>query len=264
MKKIVLSFLALMTLAATAAYSHISSEVISYTYGGKTFEGVMYYDGHVDGRRPGVLVVHEWEGLDDYAKRRAEELAGLGYVAFAVDMYGKGVRPANQAEAGKFSGALKKDRPEMRGRINAALETLKKSKMVDPDRVAAMGYCFGGTVALELARSGAPVRGVISFHGGLDSPTPADAAKIKGQVLVLHGADDPNVPPAQVAAFQEEMRKGKVNWELVAYGNAVHGFTNPKNGNDPSKPVAYNPLADKRSWEAMKDFFTEIFAGGNR
>jgi dienelactone hydrolase len=198
-------------------------------------------------------------GLADYAKSRARQLAELGYVVFAADLYGKGVRPSSPQEAGQLAGALKGNRPLMRARTLAALEALRKSDRVDDDRIVSLGYCFGGTAALELGRAGGEVRGIVTFHGGLDSPTPDDAKRIKGKVLVLHGADDPNVPPAQVAAFQDEMRKGGVDWQLIAYGDAVHSFTNPAAGNDKSKGNAYNEKADKRSWQAMKDFFAEVF-----
>lgn len=261
MKNFSMLLLPLMLLSAMNIHAAVRTQVIEYTLRGQTFEGYLAYDDAITGRRPGVLVVHDWNGLNDYAKRRAEQLAELGYAAFAVDMYGKGNRAQNSQEAGRLAGAVRADRPMMRARINAALETLKKQDMVDPNRMAGMGYCFGGGVALELARSGAPVLGVISFHGNLDTPDPKDAANIKGKVLVLHGADDPNVPPAQVKAFEEEMRQAKVDWQMVHYGNAVHSFTNPSAGNDNSKGSAYNAKADARSWVAMKDFFAEIFAG---
>jgi dienelactone hydrolase len=147
----------------------------------------------------------------------------------------------------------------MRSRANAGLEVLKKHELTDAKRIAAIGYCFGGGVVLELARSGADIAGVVGFHATLDTPNPADAKNIKGKVLILHGADDPVVPTDQVLAFQDEMRKAKVDWQMVFYGGAVHGFTMPESGTDPSKPAAYNEKADKRSWEAMKTFFAEIF-----
>jgi len=222
-------------------------------------QGYLAYDDATTQKRPGVLVVHEWMGLNDYAKMRADKLAQLGYVAFAADIYGKGIRPQSPKDAGALAGKYKKDRPLLRARVKAALDVLKQNSLTDQARVAAIGYCFGGTTVLELARSGAPVAGIVSFHGGLDSPTPADARNIKGKVLVQTGADDPNVPPAQVAAFEDEMRMGKVDWEMVSYGNAVHSFTNPASGNDNSRGAAYNEKADKRSWEAMKQFFAEIF-----
>jgi dienelactone hydrolase len=193
-------------------------------------------------------------------KKRAEQLAALGYVAFAADIYGKGVRPATPELSGKEAGKYRgKDRGPMRARAAAGLATLAGFPQVDASRLAVIGYCFGGTAALELARSGAQVLGTVSFHGGLDTPVPADALKIRGKVLVLHGADDPHVPPEQVASFQQEMRLAKVDWEMVYYGGAVHSFTNPDSGNDPSKGAAYNKAADKRSWEQMKLFFAEIF-----
>jgi dienelactone hydrolase len=173
-------------------------------------------------------------------------------------MYGKGVRPKDTKEAGAEAGKYKGNRPLMRTRIAAALDWLKKNPNVDTKRIAAIGYCFGGTTVLELARSGADIAGVVSFHGGLDSPTPADAKNIKCKVLVLHGADDPYVPAAEVAGFEDEMRKAGVDWTLISYGGAVHSFTNPDAGTDNSKGAAYNERADRRSWEAMKTFFAEI------
>ncbi len=249
----------LTALIMTHAEAKLQGRNVEYTQGGKTFEGYLVYDDAIQGPRPGVLVAHEWMGLNDYARSRADQLASLGYVAFAVDLYGKGVRPTTPEEAGKLAGAVKGDRPLMRARMNAGLDVLKREDLVDRNRIAAIGYCFGGTAVLELARSGAEVIGVVSFHGGLDSPTPKDAAQIRGKVLVLHGADDPNVPPAQVTAFQEEMRNAKVDWQMVYYANAVHAFTNPSAGNDPKRGAAYNEKADKRSWEAMRTFFNEIF-----
>ena len=182
-----------------------------------------------------------------------------GFHTFALDMYGKGVRAKTPEEAAKLSGIYKGDRPLMRARAQAGLDELRKQPLVDPARIAAIGYCFGGTTVLELARSGADVAGVVSFHGGLGTPQPADAKNIKGKVLVLHGADDPHVPPAEVAAFQDEMRKAAVDWQMIYYGGAVHSFTNPGSGTDASTGVAYNEKADKRSWEAMKAFFKELF-----
>jgi dienelactone hydrolase len=199
-------------------------------------------------------------GLNDYAKRRVEQLAELGYVAFAADIYGEGRIAVDIEEARQLSGTYKGDRPLFRARVAAGLETLKAQPSVDPARVAAIGYCFGGTAVLELARGGAEVAGVVSFHGGLDSPTPEDAKNIRAKVLVLHGADDPLVPPAEVLAFEEEMRQGGVDWQLISYGGAVHGFTNPASGDDPSgRGVAYNAVADARSWAAMRQFFAELF-----
>jgi dienelactone hydrolase len=249
-----------MLSTSAAADAALHSETIEYSVGGVTMEGYLVYDDAVVGTRPGVLVVHEWMGLNDYARMRSDSLARLGYVAFAVDMYGKGIRPTTFAEAGRLAGGLKKDIPTMRARVNAGLDVLMKSSLVNRRKVVAIGYCFGGTTALELARSGADIVGVVSFHGGLDTPNPADAKNIRARVLVLHGADDPNVPPAQVAAFEQEMRAAGVDWQLVAYGGAVHAFTNPAAGNDPSRGAAYNEKADHRSWQAMVAFFDEIIS----
>ncbi len=245
--------------AAMTARGEVRTEAVKYKLGDVTMIGCMAWDDAIQGRRPGVLVVHEWYGLNDYAKSRARQLAQLGYIAFAVDMYGNGVTAQEAAEAGKLAAALRNDRPLMRARAQAALETLRKNPLCDPRRVAAIGYCFGGGVVLELARSGADIAGVASFHGNLDTPNPDDAKNIRAKVLVLHGADDPHVNAAQVANFQQEMRNAKVDWQMIFYGGAVHSFSNPASGDDPSRGVAYNAAADRRSWEAMKSFFDEIF-----
>ena len=257
MKSLILMFLVLGL--SMAGWPAIRTETVEYKQGASVLEGYLAWDDAIPGIRPGVLVIHEWTGLGDYVKNRCRELAGLGYVAFGADIYGKGIRPKSMDDAARESALYKNDRTLTRERANAALGILLKNTKVDPKRVAVIGYCFGGMVALELARSGAPVAGVVTFHGVLDTPTPEDAKNIRAKVLVLHGADDPFVTPAQVAAFEEEMRKGGVDWRLIMYGGAVHSFTNPSSGNDPSKGAAYNEKADKRSWEAMRQFFAEIF-----
>lgn len=235
------------------------TKIVEYKHGDAILEGYLAWDDAIQGRRPGVLVVHEWTGLGDYAQARAKKLAAMGYVAFAADMYGKGVRPRTPQEAAAQAGIYKKDRALMRARALAGLEVLRTNPLCDPKRVAAIGYCFGGIVVLEIARSGADIAGGVSFHGGLDTPTPQDAKNIKCKVLVLHGGDDPHVPRKDVEAFEDEMRAGRVDWQLVIYGGAVHSFTNPAAGNDNSKGAAYNAEAERRSWEAMKAFFGEVF-----
>ena len=240
------------------SYGALHTEMIEYKQGDTTCEGYLAYDDAVKGPRPGVLVVHDWMGLEGYAKMRADMLAKLGYVAFAADIYGKGVRPANRQEAGAQVGKFKGDRGLLRARVNAALDVLEKQPQCDTKRVAAIGYCFGGTTVLELARSGADIAGIVTFHGGLDTPT-RDAKNIKCKVLICHGADDPYVPATDVAALQDELRKAGVDWQMIYYSGAVHSFTRPDAGNDNSKGAAYNEKADKRSWEAMKEFFGEIF-----
>lgn len=239
--------------------AQIHKEYIDYKEGNVPLQGYLVYDESVKEKRPGILVVHEWYGLNDYAKMRAEQLAKLGYVAFAADIYGKGIVAKSPEEAGKLAGEFYKDRTKFRKRLNAALEVLKKNKMIAENKIAAIGYCFGGGGVLELARSGADVKGVVSFHGNLSTANPADAKNIKCKVLVLHGSNDPYSPVEQVESFKKEMNDAKVDWQLNIYCDAVHGFTNPANGNDATKGVAYNEKADKRSWEAMKIFFDEIF-----
>ena len=239
--------------------SNMKTQTIEYRDGDTVLEGYLAYDEAQRGKSPAVLIVHEWTGLGPYVKKRAEQIASLGYVAFAVDIYGKGIRPANSTEASKQAAVYRGDRPLMRRRAIAGLKRVREFPFVDSERVAAIGYCFGGGVVLELARSGADVKGIVSFHGNLDTPHPQDAKNIRAKVLVLHGADDPHVPQEQVEAFMKEMRDAKVDWQMIFYGNAVHSFTNPDAGNDPSRGAAYNKKADKRSWQAMKDFFEEIF-----
>ncbi|MBF0473673.1 MAG: dienelactone hydrolase family protein [Nitrospirae bacterium] len=237
----------------------VITELVEYTQGGTQLEGYLAYDNASDKKRPGILVIHEWTGINQNIKQKTEALAKMGYVAFAADIYGKGIRPANNEDAAKQSGIYRTDRALMRARAKAALETLIKQRFTDKTKMAAIGFCFGGTTALELARSGADLRGVVSFHGGLDTPNPKDASLIKGRILILHGADDPYVDAKQIAAFQDEMRSAKVDWEMVYYSGAVHSFTNPFAGNDNSKGAAYNETASQRSWLAMQRFFNDIF-----
>lgn len=257
MKKILLSTLAV--LGTASLHAAIQTKTVEYKQGDTTLEGFVAWDDAIKGPRPGVLIVHQWLGLTDYEKHRAEMLAHLGYVAFCADIYGKGVRPQNTQEAGAQAGKYKNDRQLLRARVNAGLDALRQQPLVDPKRLAAIGYCFGGTTVLELARSGADVAGVVSFHGGLDSPTPADGKNIKCKVLVCHGADDPYEKPADLAAFESELRDARVDWQLIEYGGAVHSFTQPNAGNDNSKGAAYNEKADQRSWAALQQFFAEIF-----
>lgn len=257
MKFLTSCFIVLMMVSSAGA--NVVSEFVDYKHGEVDLRGYLAYDNSLEGVRPGVLVVHDWMGEGAFNRKVSEKLAKLGYVAFSADIYGAGIRPNNNKEAGAQAGIYRKDRSLMRLRADAGLQVLLGHKLVDPSRVAAMGYCFGGGVTLELARSGAPLAGAVSFHGNLDTPNPADGKNIKAKVLVLHGADDPNVPQDQVLAFQKEMREAGVDWQFIAYGNAVHAFTNPAAGNDNSRGAAYNEKADRRSWQAMQTFFQEIF-----
>lgn len=254
MKYLLLSLI----LVSELGFASLIKKDILYTQGATELLGYMVYDSTGLKKKPGVLVVHDWLGLTDKTKARADQLAQLGYVAFAIDIYGKDSRPQSSKDAGSFAGKYKSDRKLYRERLTAGLETLKKQTGVDTQKLAAIGYCFGGTGVIELARTGANIKGIVSFHGGLDSPTPTDGKKIKAEVLALHGADDPFVPDADLKAFEQEMREAKVDWQLIKYGNAVHSFTDKTAGNDNSKGAAYNEKADKRSWQDMKMFFEDL------
>lgn len=255
-----LVFLTAILLAATASLAEIRTMSVSYREGSTPLQGFMAYDAKIKGKRPGVLIVHDWNSIDNYERGRARQLARMGYVAFAVDIYGKGVRPKNAQESGAQAGKYRNNRALLRKRILAALAELRRNEMVDGTKIAAIGYCFGGTTVLELARSGADIDGVVSFHGGLGTPNPEDAKNIKARVLVCHGDVDPNVPDTEVQAFLKEMRDAKVDYQFISYANAVHSFTEPNAGNDPSRGQAYNRQADLSSWQHMKTFFREIFA----
>ncbi len=236
-------------------------------------ETVAYKDGDVDlegywapstckegAPAPVVLVVHQWKGLGSYEKGRADMLAGECYNAFAVDMYGKGIRPVNNDDAGKEATKYKSDSALARKRITAALDYAKTRPGIDASKIAVIGYCFGGTMALELARSGADIDGAVSFHGALATPAPVkEPGVIKASVQVHHGADDPMVPPEEVRGFLDEMNAANADWMVTKYAHAVHSFTEKEAGDDPSKGVAYNEKADKRSWSATLDFLKEIF-----
>jgi dienelactone hydrolase len=244
---------------AAAGRAAVHSETGPYKHGDTVLEGYLAYDDAIQGKRPGILVVHEWLGLSDHAKKRAEMLAELGYVAFAADMYGKGVQGTGPQDGMKLSAPFKADRKLMRARATAGLDVLRSNPKVDTTKLGAIGFCFGGTTVLELARAGTDLRGVVAFHAGLGTPMAAQAGAVKAKVLVCHGGDDPHVPPAEVQAFRDEMQKAGAAWQLIAYGNAVHSFTNPA-ANDKAHGMAYNAEADRESWKAMKDFFAEVFA----
>ncbi|MDA8432321.1 MAG: dienelactone hydrolase family protein [Nitrospiraceae bacterium] len=244
---------------AFSAEASVHTETVEYKDGDTILQGFLAYDDATKEKRPGVLVAHEWWGLNDYAKGRAEELAKLGYVAFAIDMYGKGMTAKTSEEAAKLAGIYRADRKLMRRRAAAGLKVLRDYPLTDTGRIAAIGYCFGGGVVLEMARAGTDIAGVVSFHGDLSNPNPEDAKDIRARVLVLHGADDFFVNQEQVNAFWSEMKKTSADWQMNIYSGAVHSFTNPASGSDPSKGVAYNEKAALRAWSAMKLFFAEIF-----
>ncbi len=254
--------LMLLVAPVLSAGAGVVEKTVAYGQGGVKLEGFHAYDDSVEGKRPGILIIHQWTGLTDYEKMRARMLAELGYNVFAADVYGVGVRP-QPPEAGEVAGKYKGDRALYRARMLAGLEILKNDGRTDPARIAAIGYCFGGTGVLELARAGTPIAGVVSFHGGLAAADGMKAVEgnIPARVLCLHGAIDPYVPPAEVEAFRNEMAAAKADWQLVMYGGAVHAFTQKMAGDDITKGAAYNAKADARSWEGMRQFFAEIFAG---
>lgn len=253
--KVLLVLLSLLT----SAYS-IKTKSIEYRESGTELRGYMAMPDNASKLKPlaCVLIVHDWDGLNEYEKSRADQLARLGYVAVALDVYGKNVKVTSSQQAGALAGTFKGDRVLFRKRLVAGLAAALSTGIVNPNKVAAIGYCFGGTGVLELARSGANIKGVVSFHGGLDTPNPSDAKQIRSKVMVLHGADDPFVPAQQVDDFQNEMRNAKVDWQLAMFGGAVHAFTEPNAGNNPTSGAAYNKSADKRSWEMMKGFLKEV------
>ncbi|HEY3398617.1 MAG TPA: dienelactone hydrolase family protein [Armatimonadota bacterium] len=248
-----------------ATQAAIKTETVTYQAGDTVCQGYLADDDAGAGPRPGVLVFPEWWGVNDFPRERARQLAELGYVALVADMYGDGLVATDPAEAGKLAGQFRGawdtgGRQLMRERAAAALAELVKNPRVDRQRVAAIGFCFGGTCALELAYSGAVLGGVVTFHGGLTVPEAADLARIKAHLLILHGADDPTIKPETITALQEALRQGKVDWEMIYYGGAVHGFTNPANVPAAGSPVAYNEIAARRSGQAMRDFLAEVFA----
>jgi dienelactone hydrolase len=252
------SFLAAAPMASAAPVA-VKSRSIDYKIGDQVFEGVFVYPQSSKSKLPGVLMVHNWLGVSDETKRQAERVAKLGLAVFAVDVYGKGIRAKNPQEAMALVGKYKSDRKLFRERVLRGLEVLREQKEVDPTKVVAAGYCFGGTGVIELARAGADVAAVVSFHGGLDSPNPADGKNIKAKVIALQGADDPYVKPADIAAFQNEMRTSNVDWEMALYGGAVHSFTDASAGSDAKTGQAYNATADKRSFEVFTDLVSDLF-----
>lgn len=249
---------------ASAAQAAIQTKEIPYkSADGTELVGYYAYDDAVSGKRPGVLVVHEWWGLNDYAKKRARDLAGLGYSALAIDMYGGGKHTEHPADAMAFMQAAMKDQQASDQKFDAGLALLKQQAQTNPEKIAAIGYCFGGGVVLNAARRGEPLLGVVSFHGALATQTPATPGSVKARVLVEHGAEDSMVTPQQVAAFKQEMDSAKVDYQFNAFEGAKHGFTNPDadrlSHGDHAPDLAYNAAADKKSWSQMQEFFEGLF-----
>ncbi len=262
MKRLLLCGLLCLGLT-TAAQAKVVGEEIDYQSDGTTLKGYLAYDNSNKGKRPGVLVVHEWWGHNDYARERARKLAKLGYVALAVDMYGDGKQAAHPEDAQKFSSEIASNMPLGKARFEAAMAVLKAHKATDKSDIAAIGYCFGGAVVLQMAREGLDLDAVVSFHGSLGTPKPAQAGVVKAKVMVAHGAADPFVKPEQITGFMSEMNQAGVDYRFTAYGGAVHSFTNPeadKFGEKFNLPLKYNKQADDDSWRDMQTFLQQAFA----
>lgn len=239
----------------------IKEQAVTYTLDGVTFKGAVFYDENIKGKRPGILVVHEWWGFNDYSKMRARKLAELGYIALAVDMYGDGKTAENPTEAQNLAMPFYKDPQLAKSRLDAALIKLKEFPQTDANQVAAIGYCFGGSVVLNAAKLGEPLKGVVSFHGGL-AGVPADKSLLKAQILVCHGAADKFVSQHDADVFKHQLDSIGVPYTFKVYANATHAFTNPEStkvGEKFNMPIAYNAEADKDSWNDMKEFFNQLF-----
>lgn len=252
----------LLWMAAMGAQAEIVGKSVDYQAGNTMLTGYLAYETTVYEPRPVVLVVHEWWGHNAYARERARKLAEMGYVGFAIDMYGKGKRAEHPDDAKAFSSELKKNMPEMIQRFKAAMEVADVSRRADASKMAAIGYCFGGGVVLEMARQGMPLKAVASFHGGLSTEHPAKAGAVKAKVLVANGAEDPVVSAESIQAFKAEMDKAGADYRFINYPGAKHSFTNPdadRLGRDFSLPLAYNPAADQASWKELKKLLKEVF-----
>jgi dienelactone hydrolase len=263
----VLALLIVATLVfAIAGYASakpvIEVKEVSYSSGGTVMKGYLAYDKNIKGKRPGILVVHEWWGHNEYARKRARMLAEMGYAALAVDMYGDGKQAMHPDDAGKFSSELMKNFDTAKARFWAAMDFLKKQETVAPDEIAAIGYCFGGGVVLNMARQSADLKGVASFHGGFSAVKPAQPGGVKAKILVLHGEDDKFVTAEQIDAFKKEMKDAGADLRFISYPGAMHSFTNPDADTYAKRfnlPLGYNAEADKRSWEELGKFLNQIF-----
>ncbi|MFZ0449267.1 MAG: dienelactone hydrolase family protein [Desulfatiglandaceae bacterium] len=252
--------LACLFLWGSVAQGAVVTRTIPYRQGGVDFQGYLAYDNALQGKRPGVLIVHEWWGLNDYARKRAEQLASLGYVAFALDMYGKGKVAEHPKQAEEFMNEVTGNVVSWQKRALAGLDVLKRQPGTDSSRIAAIGYCFGGSTVQQLAYSGADIRGIVSFHGSLIPPTPSEAGQTKAKILICHGAADPFVKPELVQKYIAAMNASQIDWQMVIFGHAKHSFTNPGADKYGMPQLSYNRQADLRSWEYMRLFFKEIFS----
>jgi dienelactone hydrolase len=261
---IVVAVIIVAALFTSRSFAEIKTQAIEYKVGDANLQGFLVYDDAIPAsqKRPGVIVVHEWWGLNDYPKMRAQMLTKLGYVAFCADMFGKGKTTEDAKQAAAWMGEAMKNPDVVRARAQAAFDILKKQPQVDSTKIAAIGYCFGGGVVLNMARAGSDLAGVVSFHGGLETEHKAQKGQVKAQILVCHGADDTFESPESIAAFQKEMTDAGVNWQMNVYSGAQHAFTNPDVDKFGLKGARYNKIADQRSWEAMRAFFKDVFGEG--
>ena len=260
--KLAVFTLVLGIVSIATAEPKIVGKTVEYSAQGVVMKGYLAYNESIKGKRPGVLVVHEWWGLDDYARKRARMLAGLGYTALAVDMYGEGKVASHPDDAGRFASEIMKNFDVAKTRFMAAMDFLKQQETIDPTRIAAIGYCFGGGVVLNMAREGVDLKGVVSFHGGLTPVKPAQPGSVKTKILVLNGGADKFTTPEQIKAFKEEMKAAGADFKFISYPGAMHSFTNPEAdvwGKKFNLPVAYNANADKKSWDELKKFLKMVF-----
>jgi len=262
LQRIAVVLFVLGIISVSSAEPKIQTKTVEYKAQDVIMKGYLAYEEGIKGKRPGVLVVHEWWGLNDYIRRRARMLAELGYVALALDMYGEGKQAMHPADAGKFSSELMQNFDVSRTRFLAAMDFLKQQALVDPTRIAAIGYCFGGGVVLNMARQGVDLKAVASFHGGLKAVKSAQPGEVKAKILVLNGADDKFIPQDQIEAFKQEMKTAGADFRFISYPGALHSFTNPEADENAKKfnmAVAYNADADKKSWDELEKFLKTIF-----
>ncbi|MDX1692883.1 MAG: dienelactone hydrolase family protein [Ketobacteraceae bacterium] len=263
LKKLSGAMVLVLLMVTQLSYAKVVTKAVDYEIDGKPFKGLLAYDDSIKGKRPGVLVVHEWWGVNDYAHKRAKDLAKEGYVAFALDMYGSGKVADHPDQAKAFMNATLEKMPVAEKRFKKAKSILESQPNVDSDNIAAIGYCFGGGIVLHMARQGMDLEGVVSFHGSLGTQDPAEKGEVKARVRVFNGADDPFVTQEQIEAFKKEMEAANVDYKFVNYKGAVHSFTNPgadEKGKKFDMPLAYNEKAAKDSWQSMLDFFNDIFS----
>ena len=258
--RVVCLLIVLFISPASFSFGAVKGEEVEYTSNGLKMKGYLAYDDATSDKRPGVLVVHEWWGNDEYSRNRARMLAELGYTAFALDMYGEGKTATHPDDARRLSSEVRQNMPAAENRFLAAMKVLQQHPTTDSDRIAAIGYCFGGAVVLHMARKGYDLDGVASFHGSYSTNTPAQPGKVKAAVLVAHGAADDFSTPEQVEALKKEMKEANVDFTFISYEGAKHSFTNPEADRHKDMGLAYNPEADKKSWSDLQAFLKRIFA----